>query len=155
MGLVKFIAGRLRLLRKPHNKHYHQGQRSSRQLIGQVGENLAAQHLKYQGMKLLYRNFRATHGGEVDIIARDGKILAFVEVKTRTSEDYGRPVDAVNMDKRYLIARGAFEWMRRLGSDGEKINYRFDVVEVLLEDGKKDINLIKGAFETPDSYLNQ
>ena len=156
MGLVKFIAGRLRLLRNPLDKIYTEGQRPSSQRIGQVGENLATRHLKREGMKILYRTFRATHGGEVDIIARDGNILAFVEVKTRTSEDYGRPVDAVNMDKRYLIARGAFEWMRKLGSDGEKINYRFDVVEVLLEKGKKEnINLIKGAFETPDSYLTQ
>ena len=51
MGLVKFIADRLRLLRKPLDKYYTQGQRPSAQLIGKVGENLAARHLKSQGMK--------------------------------------------------------------------------------------------------------
>ncbi len=60
------------------------------------------------------------------------------------------------MDKRFLIARGAFEWMRLLDGEGIAINYRFDVVEVLLKKNQKEqINLIKGAFEAPDSYLSQ
>lgn len=155
MGLVKFIGDRLRQLRRPHFNLSRAGERASSLIVGQLGEDLAVRHLKRQGMRVLYRNFRATHGGEVDIVARDGQVLAFVEVKTRTSEAYGRPVDAVNLDKRYLVSRGAFEWLRLLQGGSKEINYRFDVVEVLLEEGKPGkINLIKGAFETPDCYLN-
>ena len=156
MGLVRFIADRLRLLRNVSLNLKDEGEPLSKPAIGQLGEDLAARHLKRLGMKILYRNFRATHGGEVDIVARDKEVLAFIEVKARTTENYGRPVDAVNMDKRFLITRGAFEWMRLLDSDWLELNYRFDVVEVLLEKGKREqINLIKGAFETPDSYLSQ
>ena len=122
--------------------------------IGCLGERMAVRHLKKAGMKILYRNFRAPHGGEIDIVARDGQILTFIEVKTRTNEKFGRPVEAVNMDKRFLITRGACEWLRMIDEDQNKINYRFDVVEVILERGKiARINLIKCAFETPDSYL--
>ena len=131
------------------------GQALSKQEIGLLGENLAARYLSSRGLKILYRNFRATDGGEVDIVARDGDVLAFIEVKSRTSERYGRPVDAVNMDKRFLITRGAMEWLRLLDSDDACLNYRFDVVEVILNDGQKQqINLIKGAFETPEPYLS-
>lgn len=131
------------------------GQPLSKPELGLLGENLAARYLRGMGFKILYRNFRATDGGEVDIIARDGGILVFIEVKSRTSERYGRPADAVNMDKRFLITRGAFEWLRLLDNADAFLNYRFDVVEVLLNDGKKaQLNLIKGAFETPEPYLS-
>jgi len=122
--------------------------------IGELGESLAARHLRSEGFKVLYRNFRAVDGGEVDIVCRDGKILAFVEVKTRTSLAYGRPIDAVTMDKRYLITRGAMGWLRVLDRPEGSVNYRFDVVEVLLTDGEPpDFTLVKAAFETPEPFL--
>ena len=156
MGLARFIGDRLRLLRNSLLRHNEISEPPTRKLIGERGEKLAARYLKRKGMRVLYRNFRATHGGEVDIVARDGGVLAFVEVKARTTDYYGRPMDAVNMDKRFLIARGAFEWMRRLDAEGTEINYRFDVVEILLKKGQKEqVNLIKGAFEAPDSYLSR
>ena len=131
------------------------GQLLSPQEIGLLGEDLAVGYLRSRGLSILYRNFRAADGGEVDIVARDCDVLAFIEVKTRTSARYGRPADAVNMDKRFLIARGAMEWLRLLDNRDGKLNYRFDVVEVILEDRKKaGINLIKGAFETPEPYLS-
>ena len=156
MGLVKFIADRFHQLRRPLAGSEHHDAWRSREYIGRLGERMAARHLKKVGMTILYRNFRAPHGGEVDIVARDGQVLAFVEVKTRTSEKFGRPVDAVGMDKRFLICRGAFEWLRLLDDKHGEINYRFDVVEVCLNmerNKNKKINLIKGAFESPDSYL--
>ncbi len=122
--------------------------------IGKLGESLAARHLRAEGFKVLYRNHRAVDGGEVDIVCRDGKILAFVEVKTRTSLAYGRPIDAVTMDKRYLITRGAMDWLRLLDRPEGSVNYRFDVVEVLLSDGQPpDFNLVKAAFETPEPFI--
>lgn len=152
---MKFIVSRFLRLRNAPVNLTHNGQVLSRQEIGLLGENLAVGYLRSRGLKILYRNFRAADGGEVDIVARDCDVLAFIEVKSRTSERYGRPADAVNMDKRFLIARGAMEWLRLLNSTDGCLNYRFDVVEVILEDGKKaDINLIKGAFETPEPYLS-
>lgn len=108
---------------------------------------------------MLYRNFQAPKGGEVDLVLRGGSrldLLIFAEVKTRTRRDFGRPMRAVNAEKRALIVRGASEWLRLLGrefNDGEKqdvrreISWRYDVVEVVLEDGElPDINLVENAF---------
>ncbi len=83
-------------------------------------------------------------------------ILVFVEVKTRTRRDYGRPLRAVNAEKQALIIRGASEWLRLLGKQTRfdevedrrrKISWRYDVVEIVLEEGKKpDVNLVVEAF---------
>src|SRR5438094_10673207 len=70
--------------------------------LGTRGEKLACTFLRRGGYKILYRNFRARHGGEVDIVCRDGDTLVFVVVKTRTREDFVRPVEAVNPAKREL-----------------------------------------------------
>ncbi|HEY5743124.1 MAG TPA: YraN family protein, partial [Terrimicrobiaceae bacterium] len=66
--------------------------------LGKAGEKLAAKHLHSNGYKILYRNFRAPHGGEVDIVCRDKRHneLVFVEVKARSTEEFGRPLDAVD-----------------------------------------------------------
>lgn len=120
--------------------------------VGVEGERLAALYLRAQRFKVLYRNYRASLGGEVDIVAREGKTLCFIEVKTRTSLAYGRPIEAVTLDKQHLITRGAVEWLRLL--DFEVEHFRFDVVEVLLADGiPPKINLVRKAFELPDSYI--
>ena len=78
-------------------------------ILGRKGEKVAARHLRSSGHKILFRNFRAPHGGEVDIVCRDRRHdeLVFVEVKTRSSEEFGRPLDAVDRKKRRLILRGA------------------------------------------------
>src|SRR6267378_717063 len=98
--------------------------------LGARGEKLACAFLRRKGYRILYRNFRARHGGEVDIVCRDRDTLVFVEVKTRTREDFGRPVEAVNAAKRKLIARGALAWLQLL--DNPEILVRFDVVEIVL-----------------------
>lgn len=113
--------------------------------IGDLGECIACAYLKARGCKVLYRNYRGPKGGEVDIVARSGKTLAFVEVKTRTRRGYGRPLDAVDVPKQELIERGANSWLRLLGS--RDIPWRFDVVEVILEeDHVPDVNLVLDAF---------
>ncbi len=118
--------------------------------VGRVGEKLAARYLWLHGMKILYRNYRAQKGGEVDIVARDGKVLVFAEVKARTSRDFGRPADAVTRDKQRLIARGAMSWMRLL--DAPVLQFRFDVVELVLEPDKApEINHIREAFSLPEN----
>ncbi|MBJ07206.1 MAG: YraN family protein [Verrucomicrobiaceae bacterium] len=103
--------------------------------IGALGEKIARVHLRAAGRRILSCNFRAPRGGEVDIVARDGKTLTFVEVKTRTSREFGRPLDAVNNRKKQLMQRGAQEWLRLLGT--RDLPWRFDVAEVILLEGEK------------------
>jgi len=120
--------------------------------LGRLGEDLAAAWLKRRsGWRVLYRNYRSKHGGEVDIVARDRQTLVFVEVKTRSSAEFGHPSDAVDEEKQRLIVRGALDWLRRLGQP--KIHYRFDIVEVIARDGKvPELNLIENAFHSGDAY---
>ena len=91
---------------------------------GTRGENLACRFLRKNGYKILYRNFRGRTGGEIDVVCRERDTLVFVEVKTRTREDFGRPLDAVNRDKRNRISRGGLAWLRLL--DDPDILFRFD-----------------------------
>lgn len=99
---------------------------------------------------MLYRNFRAKGGGEVDLVCRDiaEDTLVFAEVKTRTSDEEGRPADAVNREKEELISRGARAWLRLL--DRPEVNFRFDIVEVVIGNGEPRINVIKSAFILPE-----
>lgn len=81
----------------------------------------------------------------MDIIARDGKLLLFIEVKTRRSDTTIRPLDAVDREKQRLIERGANAWLRQLGT--RNLPWRFDVAEVLVEEGKPPVvNYVKDAF---------
>src|SRR5437867_12161855 len=119
---------------------------------GTRGENLACRHLRRNGYKILYRNFKGRSGGEIDIVCRDHDTLVFVEVKTRTREDFGRPFTAVDRQKQKRISRGALNWLRML--DNPDILFRFDVVEVLVtEDASPRIELIKNAFPLSKPYL--
>ena len=110
--------------------------------LGALGEKIARAYLKAEGRRVLYRNFQAPRGGEIDIVTRDGTTLAFVEVKTRSSERFARPLEAVNTRKKQLMQRGANEWLRLLGT--RDFPWRFDVVEVILREGEKpQINIVK------------
>jgi putative endonuclease len=142
-SIARLIAATLRTAfsRTPKTPHLE---------IGRAGEELAAKYLRKNGHKILYRNFRASHGGEVDIVCRDRQHneLVFVEVKTRSSEEFGRPIDAVDQEKRRLIVRGAMTWLKML--DMPDIVFRFDVVEVLMPDTV--IRHIANAFQLPENY---
>ena len=120
--------------------------------LGARGEKLAARHLRRHGFKILYRNFRGRRGGEIDLVCRERETLVFVEVKTRTREDFGRPLDAVGREKQRRISLGALAWLRLLGNPD--IHFRFDVVEVTIAAGAlPKIELIRNAFQLPDSYI--
>ena len=144
MALVRSIAEVLRRLRKPNSGE------AAHIALGNVGEDLAAAYLLRHGHKILYRNFRAPHGGEVDIVCRDKRHneLVFVEVKTRSSEKFGRPGEAVDTKKRRLIIRGAMKWLRML--EMPDIVFRFDIVEVVTGPGG-EIFHIENAFNLPGS----
>ena len=117
----------------------HSPQDVHKKVLGKKGEKLVADYLKKQGCKIIKKNYR-TPFGEADIIAKDGDELAFVEVKTRTSDLYGTPSEAVGREKRQRYYRIAeFYWLQTK----EEPNARFDVAEVYA-DGT--IEYIKNAF---------
>src|SRR5438876_657407 len=99
---------------------------------GRIGELEAKKHLNELGLKFLTANFRSSRG-EVDLIFRDEDCLVFVEVKTRSSESWTRPAAAVNARKRRLLTKTALDYLRLIRNPPIKI--RFDIVEVLLEQG--------------------
>jgi putative endonuclease len=119
---------------------------------GACGEKLACRFLRRNGYKVLYRNFKGRSGGEIDIVCRDNDTLVFVEVKTRTREDFGRPFSAVDRQKQKRISRGGLAWLRML--DNPDILFRFDVVEVIMtNDAKPRVELIRNAFPLSKPYL--
>jgi putative endonuclease len=151
MGLVRYIAEVFsRLLRRKPSPELAEDERHR---LGRLGETLAAQFLRRNHYKILHRNFRAPKGGEVDIVCRDksDNTLVFVEVKTRSTLEFGRPSEAVGPDKRHLISRGALAWLRML--DNPDVYFRFDIVEVLMEDSQPSLNLIRDAFHLPEPYI--
>jgi putative endonuclease len=115
---------------------------NARTALGKKGEDLTVQYLLKKGYTLLERNWRFRHK-EVDIIATDGHDLVFVEVKTRSSEWFGTPEEAVDDKKqRYLMdAAEAFIRIRKLDT-----NIRFDVVSIILKPGYQSIDHIEEAF---------
>lgn len=121
------------------------GERIHHLKIGEIGEKIARLRLYANGRKILYSNFRGPNGGEIDIVARDGDTLSFIEVKTRRKRETSRPLEAVNKKKQELIKRGARAWLNLLKDDD--ILWRFDVVEVELTEGEKpEITIVEGAF---------
>ena len=110
-----------------------------KKVLGKKGEKLVAAYLERRGMKIVKRNYR-TPFGEADIVALDGEDVVFVEVKTRSSDAYGTPAEAVTKTKRDRYQKIAkCYWLKT----GEEPNARFDVAEVF-SDGK--IEYIENAF---------
>jgi putative endonuclease len=117
---------------------------------GELGERAAKKHLQQLGLKFLAANFRSARG-EIDLIFRDDDCLAFVEVKSRSSEDWTRPAAAVDARKRRLISQTALDYLRLLKNPRVKI--RFDIVEVLLADGEvREIRHLPNTFPLSKPY---
>jgi putative endonuclease len=100
---------------------------------GRLGERVARAYLQRLGLKFLVANFRSERG-EIDLIFRDRDCLVFVEVKARSSEEWGRPAAAIDRERRLRLTHCALDYLRRLRNP--PIKTRFDVVEVLLRDGE-------------------
>lgn len=114
------------------------------EVLGQRGENVAAKYLRNQGFKILVRNFRCNLG-EIDIVARDGKTIVFVEVKTRVNDD-PKPEEQVNNPKRHQITKAARFYMSRYGMPQPPA--RFDVVAIVWPTGREpQISHEADAFE--------
>jgi len=112
--------------------------------LGRFGEDLARERLQDCGYRVLTTNYRCPFG-EIDVIARDGDVLVFVEIKTRKNKSLGRVKETVNIRKQRQISKVALAYMKYHNLWGSKA--RFDVVAVGLLDGKKEIEIIKNAFE--------
>ncbi len=114
---------------------------------GKRGETLAYWYLRRQGYTVVARNLRLhAGGGELDLVAWEGPTLAFVEVKTRSSDEAGPPEAAVTRDQQKRIISASRSYLRRLKQ--KPVNYRFDIVSVARDasNGYR-LRLIKGAFK--------
>ena len=137
---------------------------------GELGERAAKKYLQRQGMKFLVANFRSERG-EIDLIFRvadciprkplkmrwlkfirnGAKCIVFIEVKTRSSEEWGRPAAAVDKERRGRLTRAALDYLRLLRNPPVKL--RFDIVEVLLEDGiVREVRHLPNAFAMERPY---
>ena len=111
---------------------------------GRRGEDLAHRFLRKQGYTIVARNYRLSSGdAEADLIARDGEDLVIVEVKTRASDEYGPPEQAVNPEKRRHLMRVAREYARKTDTPWEQV--RFDIVSIVLRE-PPEITLLRAAF---------
>jgi putative endonuclease len=118
--------------------------------LGRSGEEAAVVLLKENGYKILARNYK-TRLGEIDIVARDKDTLCFVEVKTRLSERFGLPSEAVSRFKQRQISKAALIFLKEKKLLDKKA--RFDVVSVLYSEKGPKLDIIKNAFEL-DSGLS-
>lgn len=117
---------------------------------GVLGEHAAKKHLRGLGLKFLTANFKSARG-EIDLIFRDGDCLVFTEVKTRSSEAWTRPAAAVDARKRRLLSQTALDYLKLLRNPPVKI--RFDIVEVLLTDGKvREVRHLPNTFALSAPY---
>ena len=120
---------------------------------GKWGEKVAAKALKKKGYKILGKRVRIGTRDELDLIARDGKVLVFVEVKTRASENYGSPISSVNRHKRHTLSRAAVRYIKKLKNP--HVYFRFDVVEVVgqMDSGESPVvRHIENAFPLDSCY---
>ncbi len=111
--------------------------------IGTIGEDIAASFLHEDGYIILEKNFYFNHG-EIDIIAKEGDVLVFVEVKLRHSNRFGQPEESVTPKKQELIRRTAegYVSLKNLG----EIECRFDVVSITMKDGHAECTVLKNCF---------
>lgn len=124
-----------------------------RQILGARGEKAAARYLRRRGYKILLKNFRSGKA-EVDLVARHKDWLVFVEVKTRETEQFGAPSEAVDRDKQRNLSKAALDYLRMLGNP--RIHFRFDIVEVIIAKGSKkpdDIRVIQNAFDLSEPFI--
>jgi putative endonuclease len=110
---------------------------------GKIGEDIAVNYLKHNGYTIIEQNYYYNHG-EIDIVAKEHNVLVFIEVKSRHSASFGEPEESVTPRKQELLRRTAEGYVIERGL-GE-IDCRFDVVSVLMIDGKTEYKLLKNCF---------
>jgi len=117
--------------------------------LGIWGEEAAVNLLKENGYKILVRNYK-TKLGEIDIIAKDKDTFAFIEVKSRHSDRFGLPAEAVSRHKQRQISKAALSFLKENNLLNKKA--RFDVISVIDSEGMPKLDLIKNAFELGQDF---
>ena len=120
----------------------------NRQALGISGENLACDELRRRGYAILERRYR-TRFGEIDIIAREGKTIVFVEVKARLTDDFGGAAAAVTAWKQRRIAAMAVDYLARHRL--HECPCRFDVVAIDYDPAGLRVTVYPNAFDSPSS----
>ena len=113
------------------------------QALGELGERIAERWLRGRGWRVVQRRFRSGHRDIDLVVERDG-LVAFVEVKARSGDQFGGPVEAVDWRKRRELGRSARVWIARHGRRPEA--YRFDVIGVLVAGERVRIRHVENAF---------
>lgn len=114
--------------------------------LGKMGEDAAVAFLTHEGYRVVERNFRNSLG-EIDIVAQEGDTICFIEVKTRQTQDFGSPFEAVTETKQRKLALVALSYLKARGS--AEANARFDVISVLFNrDEDPHVEIVRNAFET-------
>ena len=108
--------------------------------LGNIGEKLAKEYLIKKGYEIIKNNYYCKQG-EIDIICKKDGYLVFVEVKTRVGTSFGKPAEAINFNKKNHLLKSAKHYLYKNKLESEFI--RFDVVEVLISEGKFLVNLIE------------
>lgn len=122
------------------------GMTDARQNLGKSGENLAALELESRGYAIVERRYRTDHG-EIDIIARDGETMVFVEVRRRSSGEFGTAAESVTRGKQRQVIRMAVAYLAMHGLF-DRCPVRFDVVGIDdLPDGTAQVCVYTGAFD--------
>ena len=117
--------------------------------IGKAGEDAAARYLRKNGCKILERNF-STPLGEIDIIALDGEVVCFVEVRSRSSADFGSAVEKLPRRKQRQVTKAALAYLKT--KHLEDADIRFDYAAVVIpREGKSQVDLIRDAFQPRES----
>jgi len=118
--------------------------------LGKRGEEIAVSLLKAHGYKILLKNYK-TKLGEIDIIASDKGTICFIEVKTRQSDRFGLPVEAISVFKQRQISKVALVFLKERNLLDKKA--RFDVVSILYSKDTPQLDLIKNAFELSNDFV--
>lgn len=118
--------------------------------LGKKGEEAAVGLLKDNGYKILLKNYK-TKLGEIDIIASDKGTICFIEVKTRQSDRFGLPTEAISDSKQRQISKVALMFLKEKNLLDKKA--RFDVVSILYSKDRPQLDLIKNAFELDNDFV--
>jgi putative endonuclease len=114
-----------------------------KQRLGKKGEALAEEYLKRKGFQILKRNYRYGRK-EIDLIAREGNTIVFVEVKAGKSKDFGAPQERVNLRKQRNLTEAAHHFIQE--ENVTDCDFRFDVLAINYQRGKEEVDHIRNAF---------
>jgi putative endonuclease len=114
-----------------------------KQQFGKRGEALAEEYLKRKGFQIIRKNYRSGHK-EIDLIAKEGNTIVFVEVKASSSKSFGAPHERVDLRKQRNLIDAANDFIQK--EDTADCDFRFDVLAITYRKGKEDVDHIKNAF---------